>query len=140
MKFTKLILPLTLMVCACLFAPPMLTGCASRLEPGGAYARAGAAPDKGFFVVDAAYDIAYSTIDTAFSFEKKNRALLWQISPEIKHGLDAIRPKALAIAREYTLARKAYKLNPTPANLDTLQTILGRTRQLATAAQAALPK
>lgn len=127
-----------MLVVSCAFLAMAPVGCQSTLEKGGAYTEG--APDKGFFVVDAAYDIAYSAIDAAFNFEKTNRDLLWQVSPQIKHTLDDIRPQALLIARQYAVARKAYKLNPTPANLDTLQTILGRTRQLATAAQAALPK
>lgn len=115
-------------------------GCKSTLEEGGAYAPVGQAPDKAFFATDAAFDLAYSAVDAAFNFEKANRQLLWQISPDIKHSLDKLRPQALLIAREYTTARKAYLSNPTPAGLTTLQTILGRMQQTSTAIQAVLPK
>lgn len=127
-----------LLACFCLAATPI--GCASKLETGGAYAPTGQAPDKAFFVADAAYDLAYGAMDGAFKFEKQNRALLWQISPQIKHTLDKLRPQALVVAREYTAARRAYLANPTASGLSTLQTVLNRLQQVSAAATAALPK
>ena len=130
-------------------------GCANtkKLEPGGAYAPAIttvdngvtntvaiAAPDKGFYAVDAAFDLVYSTVDAAFTFERDNRLLLWKISPEIKHQLDVIRPQAAEALQKWALARDAYMRNPTPAGLTTLQTVLGQMRQISQAAQAVLPK
>lgn len=135
--------------CVCL----TFSGCASKLASGGAYAPtrevisngqtnivATAAPDKGFFVADAAFDLAYSAVDAAFNFEKNNRLLLWQISPEIKHTLDKLRPQAFNAVQQYALARDAYMANPTPAGLDGLKTALGKMQQLSSAAQAVLPK
>lgn len=127
-----------MLICAFVAVAP--TGCKSTLEPGGAYAPAGQAPDKAFFAVDAAFDIAYSAVDAAFNFEKTNRQLLWKISPEIKHVMDKVRPQALVVAREYTEARRAYLLNPTPSGLTQLQTILSRLQQLSVAVTSALPK
>lgn len=129
-------------------------GCksSSKLEPGGAYAPARpvvengqtnmvatAAPDKGFFVADAAFDLAYATVNAAFQFERDNRAWLFQVSPDIKHSLDKIRPEAVNVAKTYGEVREAYERNPTPAGLTQLQTILGQMQRLTVAAQAALP-
>lgn len=125
-------------------------GCASsnaRLEPGGAYApvtgtgtNAVANPDYSFFVVDSAYNLAYSTIDAAFKFEHDNRQYLWGLSPQIKKTLDSIRPQAAAADSEYLTGRAAYLANPTPAGLSGLQAILAKVQQYASAISAALPK
>lgn len=117
------------------------SGCSNTtLETGGAYSQEGKKPDKSFYAVDAAFDIAYSAVDTVFTFEKNNRQMLWELSPEIKHTLDKIRPQAKEVVVAYSTARKAYTENPTPAGLTTLETVLSRMQQLATATQAALPK
>jgi hypothetical protein len=117
----------------------------SRLEVGGAYApvtgsTTNAAANLAFFQADSAYDLAYSAIDAAFKFEKENRAMLWKISPGIKHALDKIRPEAVNINRKYLAARAAYMAYPTPAGLGDLQTMLGQLQQLSAAAVAVLPK
>lgn len=119
------------------------SGCKSgTLETGGAYAPTNTlgqvviAPDIAFFQVDAAFDLAYSAFDAAFKFEKDNRPLLWQISPDIKHSLDVIRPDAVGVVQAYAVARKAYLASPTPAGLDTLRTWLSKAQQLANMAQA----
>jgi hypothetical protein len=128
-----------------------LMGCSStKLEQGGAYApvitnSAGVVslsmePDYAFFVADSAFDLAVSSLDAAFTFERVNRAMLWQVSPQIKHGLDSIRPQAVQVKVDYATARAAYVANPVPANLSTLQAVLGKTQQLAGAAVAVLPK
>ena len=130
-----------------------LTGCAHKLESGGAYAPVvvttnadGATvtntvvqPDYAFYVADATFDLAYSAVDAAFKFERDNRALLWKTSPEIKKALDKIRPQAAAIVQEYGRARAAYLLNPTGANLSTLETIIAKLKQITAAATAAIP-
>jgi hypothetical protein len=135
-------------------ATAMLTltpGCGTeKLEPGGAYApavtnvdgtvTATAQPDIAFFTIDASYELAYNAIETAFSFERNNRALLWKLSPEIKHGLDAIRPTASQVKLKYARARAAYIANPIPAGLDTLNQVLSEVQALSNAATAALPK
>lgn len=131
----------TLLIAICLalavvFAP----GCGKTLEPGGAYAPAGQQPDKAFYVSDAAYQVGYKLIDAAFNFERDNRAYLWNVSPNIKHTLDQIRPQAVAANAEYLNARAVYMKYPVPANLSTLQTALAKIQQLATTAQSLLPK
>lgn len=118
----------------------------ARLEPGGAYAPVdanGAAtvqPDLAFYQADAAFDLAYSTVDAAFKFENDNRVLLWKVSPQIKHTLDQIRPQASSVVLEWAKARQTYLANPVPANLTPLQAILAKIQQLAVTAQSVIPK
>lgn len=132
-------LAISLALLGALLAAPI--GCKHpSLELGGAYAATNTVPDYAFFVADSAFDLAYSTIDAAFKFERDNRALLWKISPDIKHTLDQIRPQASVVTTQYLTVRAAYMANPVPANLTTLQTVLAKMQQLATAATAALPK
>jgi hypothetical protein len=126
------------------------TGCQSKLQPGGAYAptvtnsdgtvTATFAPDKAFFTIDAGFDFAYAGIQSLFAYERDNRAFLKSISPDIKKTLDSIRPDVVRAVVDYGKARNAYKANPTPAGLSTLRTIEGRVGQLASAAQAVIPK
>lgn len=120
----------------------LLAGCAN-LEPGGAYTPEGQAPDKVLYSLDSAYDASKSMCDLVMSYELNNEALLWSISPEIKHTLDKIRPQAWASFTAYHTARKAYLEHPTPAELDTLKEALSRLQQVAAAANAiysTLPK
>lgn len=116
------------------------TGCNGTLQEGGAYSQAGQKPDKAFYAVDASFELSYSAVNTVFDFEKNNRQMLWDLSPEIKHTLDKIRPQAKEVVVAYAKARKEYTANPTPAGLSALETVLARMQQLATATQAALPK
>jgi hypothetical protein len=140
---------LSLIACLGLAAVVVLPGCQATLESGGAYAPiitnsvTGAVtlaqePELAFYNVDAAYNLAYSTVDAAFNFERNNRALLWQISPGIKHSLDVIRPQAVSANLRYLAARSAYLANPVPAGLTQLQTVLAEVASLASAAQAAI--
>lgn len=120
-----------------------LTGCTTgnaRLEPGGAYAATGQAPDFLFYAVDSSYELALAAFKTASKLEIDNRKTFWTISQDIKHTLDEIRPKALEVDRTYSRARGAYLKNPTADGLAGLQTILGQFQQLANAAIAAIPK
>ena len=118
----------------------------ARLGPGGAYSGVStngvtnSVAQLAFFQADSAYDLAYSAIDAAFKFERDNRALLWKLSPDIKHVLDKIRPQASEINMRYLAARAAYIAYPTPAGLGELQTITDQLRQLSAAAVAVLPK
>jgi len=119
------------------------SGCTSgnaRLESGGAYAAEGRAPDFAFYAVESSYPLALAAFKTASRLEMDNRDMFWKLSPDIKHALDDIRPKALAADRAYSKARVAYLKSPTPDGLSGLQTILGQIQQLATAAVAAVPK
>lgn len=121
---------------------PLLAGlsfaCKKTLEPGGAYAATNTVPDLTFYQVDAGFRAAYGTLDSAFNWERDNRADLWKISPKIKHDLDAIRPTAAEVVRNYAVARTAYKASPTPAGLSQLQTILAKAQQLMQTAQAVI--
>jgi hypothetical protein len=126
-----------------------LSGCAHKLELGGAYRPAttnaagilvdSTSPDYGFFVVDLAFSTAYSAIDAALTFERNNREMLWKVSPDIKHNLDAIRPVAWDITVRYAKARKQYLANPLPAGLTTLQNVLGEIQKIAGVAARAVP-
>jgi hypothetical protein len=66
--------------------------------------------------------------------------MLWNISPEIKRGLDRLRPDVNAMILEYGKARTVYLANPTPANLDSVQFYLAGIKRLATAIEALIPK
>lgn len=150
---------LTISLIAAVALAVSFTACKThKLEPGGAYAPATlnvttnadlttttnvvetAAPDQALFEVDSAFELAYMAVDTAFKLEKQNRELLWSISPSIKHTLDDIRPKALEAVQRYTKFRRIYLLQPTPAGLSQLQTILSQMQSFSTAAQGALPR
>ena len=123
-----------------------VTGCATRLESGGAYAPTDVsgtplhAPDYKFYVVDAAFRAAFAVTDAAFNFEKDNELLLWKINPNIKKELDKVRPVAVLAYNKYFAARSAYKVNPVPANLSQLENLLAEMQRLSAAATAVLPK
>jgi len=133
------------------------TGCKqSQLEQGGAYSpgitsyvtnadstvstnfTATAAPDLAFYAVDSSFDLAYTTADAAFSIERKNRAFLWKISPQIKKTCDQLRPQFWSYVGKYTAARDVYKSNPSPPNLTTLQTLYNQVKATADAVTAAV--
>lgn len=125
----------------------VITACKSTLEPGGAYnpvstvgGVTNASPDMPLFLADSAYQLAYTALDAVFTTERNNRDLLWKVSPSIKHTLDSIRPNAVKANADYLAARAVYIANPTTASLSTVQNVLAKIQQLATAAQAALPK
>lgn len=145
------------MVALCLFVP-VFSGCNGKLANGGAYAPGttelstnaatgviatnfipSQAPDYPFAQTEIAFDFAYSTINAVFDFEENNRAMLWSISPQIKKTLDSIRPQAVQARNDYIKARIAYMANPEPVNLSTLQDVLTRVKDIATAVQAAIP-
>lgn len=127
-----------------------IVGCKSRLASGGAYAptvtnsagvvSAAFEPDMAFYVADSGFDLAYSTIDAAFKFEKENRAALWKLSPEIKRTMDALRPKAWQVLQKWAVARKTYLANPIPSNLETLKEVLAEMKRLNATAASVLPK
>lgn len=112
------------------------------LQPGGAYNPNPSIvePDKAFYVADAAYKVAYTGITAIFDFERENRLLLWEISPDIKHKLDEIRPKAVEANETYLEARAVYKANPTPAGLTKLQTALSKLQQITSTVQTIVPQ
>jgi len=125
------------------------TGCKSvNLAPGGAYNPAttnaagqvtlNAAPEQALYVADASYKLAYDLLSGVLKFERDNRAELAKISPKIKTNLDKIRPVAVDIDHRWALARAAYKANPTPLGLTTVQQIIAEIQRLIPAAQAEL--
>lgn len=129
----------------------VVAGCSSaRLESGGDYAplsvtnNAGQvltnpAPDLAFYNVDALYQFSWHGINAAFDFEYANRAFLFGQLPEIKRGLDKIRPAAVKANADYLKARAAYVQNPTPAGLDALGELEARLAQLSVVAGALMP-
>lgn len=130
-------------------AAGLLLGCKHTLQPGGAYAPVTvttntsgvvvtntALADLTFYEVDAAFSMAYAALDGVFTWERDNRVAVWAISPQIKKTLDSIRPQAAEAVKQFAVARAAYKANPTPAGLATLQTILAKAQQLQSAAAA----
>jgi hypothetical protein len=151
MKHIKYLLALVGMVA-------LLVGCQhGKLETGGAYAPGTtsyltnadstittnvvetSAPDMVLFNLDAAFKLAYTTVNTIFTLEDNNSALLWSVSHEIKHTLDRMRPDAVKAVQQYGVFRKQYIANPIPANLAPLQQTLSTMKSFASSAQAALP-
>lgn len=126
------------------------SGC-TNLQQGGAYApgeftiaadgttnfNASASPDIAFYYADATYNSAYSIVDAAFKWEAGNRAALFKLDPDIKHALDSIRPTAWDIQKRWAVARSSYVLNPVPANLTTIQTIVDEIQRIVPAVTAA---
>lgn len=129
-----------------------LTGfvaCKSTLEPGGAYTSSvtntvgtniaiSTQADKALYLSDASFDLAYQTVNFAFTTEYNNRAYFQSISPAIKESLDKIRPEAVKVRNAYIRARQAYIANPTAGNWSTLQSALTNLQSLLNAANAAI--
>lgn len=91
-----------------------------------------------FFAVDSSFELSWSVVNAAFTFERNNRKLLWEVSPNIKHTLDKLRPQAWSVWKSYAAARTVYKANPIPANLTAMQQILAQMQAIAASAQAAI--
>lgn len=127
----------------------LLTGCKGigKLEAGGAYSLTNSQGqviynDIGLALADASYKFAYQTVDGVLKFERDNRAAIKALSPtvglDVKHALDRIRPTVWDIDQRWAVARRAYRLNPTPAGLTTLQTLLAEIQRLVPVVQAEL--
>ncbi len=110
-----------LMMVAGVLAMLGLAGCASdRLASGGVYTAAStnadgtitATADIALYKADAAFKMAMAALDTAFTYERDNRAALWSISHDIKHTLDLIRPKAVDAKMRYAAFRAVYVALP----------------------------
>ncbi len=148
MKNSKLIAALCLAIS--LTAIPLFTACKTpKLEAGGAYTSSitntvgtnlvvTSQSDLGLYAADASFDLAYTTINSVFLIERNNRMYFWQLSPQIKHTVDKIRPIAQQIVNDYAAARTAYLEHPTPAGLSGIQAILAKLQQLVFAATAAV--
>lgn len=114
------------------------TGCKTpTLEPGGAYAVTNQVADTALFVADGAYQVAYKSLDFAFTFERANEALLWKMNPNIKHTMDKLREQAWSLNVQWSKARQAYVAQPIPSNMSALKTVLAHMQKLAVTAQAA---
>lgn len=96
------------------------------------------APDKALYLADASYKLAYDTMAGAFKFERDNREEILKISPEVKKALDNLRPNVVEVERRWALARKAYRQNPTPAGLSTIQSILAEIQRFVPVVQSQL--
>jgi len=82
------------------------------------------------FAADASYKFAYSTVLNALAFERDNRETIKAIAPQVKPALDKVRETTWEIDQKWARARSAYKANPTPAGLTTLETILAEIEKL----------
>ena len=131
-------------------AIPLLTvtGCKNgpNLESGGAYNQFStnadgtvtAKKDTPLYVADQSFEVAYNTLNAAFTIEQNNADFFWKISPQIKKSLDKVRPGAWEAVKSYVAARDAYIKNPVPANLDGLNAVIARMQQFVYVANAAL--
>lgn len=114
----------------------LTTSCKTpKLESGGPYSPTNEVGqviynDVGLALADASYKFAYETVLGVMEFERKNRAAIWAISPDIKKGLDAARPQVVDIDRRWAESRQLYKANPTPAGLNTIQQILAEMKRI----------
>lgn len=114
----------------------ILPGCKTpTLEPGGLYNPTNAIGqvlynNTGFALADTTYRLTYETALAVFAYERNNRKVIWDLSPQVKKSLDRIRPTVVDIDHRWAMARKAYRANPTPAGLSTLQSILDEIQKL----------
>jgi hypothetical protein len=149
MKRIIKIWPMVALIMAVLAMTLAFDGCGTpRLATGGAYApvRTNAdgtltptqQPDRALFIADSSYKLAYDAIAAVMMFEFQQRAELQKVSPKIKTSLDALRPRVVDIDRRWAQARQAYKVNPVPANLNTVQLVLAEIQQLVPVVQSQL--
>lgn len=132
----KKILPFLLLAVALLCLPACKTPV---LEVGGAYnPTTNSVPQLDLELTDASYHLTYDTVFAILKYERDNRAALFKISPAIKHTLDGIRPTVADVDLRWANARKAYKANPSPANLTTIQGLITEIQKLLPAVQAGI--
>jgi hypothetical protein len=120
----------------------ILSGCKGTLESGGQYTESitntmtgsiSVKEDKFLYASDASFALIYKSLRAGFAIERNNRAYFWQISPDIKHALDTLRPKVQASINAYAAAREVYLLNPTPANQDAVSNALNKAQVILSA-------
>lgn len=128
----KRLLLIPVLLCALL-----LGGCKT-LEPGGAYAPVGQTADMPLYTADAAYKLAYATLDAVFLFEHNNRDMLWQVNPQIKKSIDGMRTVAIQYQKDWAVARKAYLDNPVAQNLKSYEGVVAKIQQLAQVASVVI--
>ena len=117
-------------------------GCnTAKLQEGGVYAPTNAVGqviynDLGLALADATYKLTYTAILDIFKFERDNRKIIWDLSPEVKKSLDIARPQVVAINRRWAASRKVYRQNPTPSGLNDLQLIMAEINRILPVVQA----
>lgn len=131
-KLSQFVLPLFLFVAVAAGVSSCKT---ARLQDGGAYAPTNEVGeviynDLGLALADASYKFAYETALTVFRYERDNRVAIFTVAPGVKRELDKLRPTVVDIDQRWALARKTYRLSPTPEGLTTLQTILAEIQRL----------
>ncbi len=142
----KLTAPLMLcLLSAALWFSP---GCSTtRLETGGVYTQSvtnadgtvTVSADAALYATDATFKMAVSALDTAFKFERDNRAALWSISHDIKHTMDTVRPQAADAVKRYAAARAVYIQTPIASrNLTSVSGIASEITTLLATASAAI--
>lgn len=134
------LLVVPLIAIAAISAP--LSGCKNQTaQPGGAYAPTNSAgqviyDDTNLALADASYKLAYTSIQTVFAFERDNRTAIYKLTPSVKEALDKVRPTVVDIDLRWATARRAYRLNPTPEGLSTINSILSEIARIVPAVQA----
>lgn len=133
---------------AILLSAGAIIGCkAPKLATGGVYAPTNSVGevvyyDLGLALTDASYKFAYETALSPLKFEKDNRTAIFALSPSVglavKQALDKVRAEIWTIDQRWAAARQAYKANPTPAGLSTLQTILAEIERIIPVVQSQL--
>lgn len=121
-------------------------GCKGTLEKGGAYnpgitnidGTVTYKTDRALYTADSIFWATYSTLTDVFAIERKNRDLLWKVSPEIKHTMDKVRVQATVVVTAYGRARATYIANPGPTTLTNLNDWVNKLTSLAAVAEAAL--
>lgn len=121
-------------------AVTLCVGCGTaRLEPGGVYAPTNAVGqiiynELPLAVADASYKLAFQSILLPMKFERDNRAALHVLNPNlgwaVKTKMDSLRLQVQDVDKRWAVARAAYKANPTPAGMSTLQTALAEISRL----------
>lgn len=94
--------------------------------------------DLQLYQADLAFQTAYRAAFTVCNIEFQNRNYFYSLSPSIKHAIDKIRPLIWQAQVDYTTARTAYILHPTPTGLTGVDEVVSKIQQLLIAATAAL--
>ncbi len=120
-------------------------GCKTNFESGGAYSSSVlvtniatgevstnqvVAPDVTLYAADETYKLAYESILGIYRTEQQNRAFFAARVPKLRPYLASLRPKIIEIDTDWAKARKAYKANPTPANLSVIQEAITKMKSL----------
>lgn len=86
-------------------------------------------------------DLEFTTADTItgliLQWERENRAILWQVNPQIKYKLDKVRINLPTARAAYFMARDLYtNINDSQSVID-LRAAVARMQELQSAADAA---